>query len=304
MNVFNSTLSLFLSDIYLFNSEYILPSMNIESKRFSNILYENQNENWVRAIDSSKIISWIDDLFTILFPEKALETIQIELLLDQNKANFIAILSEIVKDKTVNEILDDAEAFYTRLPSLYYAMQKDAQAILDTDPAADCIQEIINSYPGFFAIEVYRIANAIASRTTCLLPRILTEYAHSKTGIDIHPSATIDVPFMIDHGTGIVIGETTIIGKYVSIYQGVTLGALQVEKSMQEKKRHPTVEDHVIIYANATILGGSTIIGNHSIVGGNTFITKSVNPYSFVMQSNKNTVLNQQEIKDINFFSI
>ena len=304
MNVFNSTLSLFLSDIYLFNSEYILPSMNIESKRFSNILYENQNENWVRAIDSSKIISWIDDLFTILFPEKALETIQIELLLDQNKANFIAILSEIVKDKTVNEILDDAEAFYTRLPSLYYAMQKDAQAILDTDPAADCIQEIINSYPGFFAIEVYRIANAIASRTTCLLPRILTEYAHSKTGIDIHPSATIDVPFMIDHGTGIVIGETTIIGKYVSIYQGVTLGALQVEKSMQEKKRHPTVEDHVIIYANATILGGSTIIGNHSIVGGNTFITKSVNPYSFVMQSNKNTVLNQQEIKDINYFSI
>jgi serine O-acetyltransferase len=183
-------------------------------------------------------------------------------------------------------------------------MQKDAQAILDTDPAADCIQEIINSYPGFFAIEVYRIANAIASRTSCLLPRILTEYAHSKTGIDIHPSATIDVPFMIDHGTGIVIGETTTIGKHVSIYQGVTLGALQVEKNMQEKKRHPTVEDHVIIYANATILGGSTIIGNHSIVGGNTFITKSVNPYSFVMQSNKNTVLNQQETKDINFFSI
>ena len=278
--------------------------MNIESDRFSNILHKKQNENWVRAIDSSKIINWIDDLFKILFPEKALETIHIELLLDQNKANFIAILSEIVKDKTANEILDDAEAFYTRLPSLYSAMQKDAQAILDTDPAADCIQEIINSYPGFFAIEVYRIANAIASRTTCLLPRILTEYAHSKTGIDIHPSANIDVPFMIDHGTGIVIGETTIIGKYVSIYQGVTLGALQVEKSMQEKKRHPTVEDHVIIYANATILGGSTIIGNHSIVGGNTFITKSVNPYSFVMQSNKNTVLNQQEIKDINFFSI
>ncbi len=245
--------------------------MNTETNRFSNTLHENQNKNWVRAIDSSKIINWIDDLFKILFPEKALETIQIELLLDQNKANFIAILLEIVKDKTANEILDDAESFYTALPDLYSAMQKDAQAILDTDPAADCIQEIINSYPGFFAIEVYRIANAIASRTTCLLPRILTEYAHSKTGIDIHPSATIDVPFMIDHGTGIVIGETTTIGKHVSIYQGVTLGALQVEKSMQEKKRHPTVEDHVIIYANATILGGSTIIGNHSIIGGNTF---------------------------------
>lgn len=278
--------------------------MNIETNRFSNTLHENQNNKWVRAIDSSKIITWIDDLFKILFPEKALETIQIEMLLDQNKTNFITILSEIVRDKTDNEILDHAESFYNALPELYNSMQKDAQAILDTDPAADCIEEIINSYPGFFAIEVYRIANAIASRTACLLPRILTEYAHSKTGIDIHPKATIGVPFIIDHGTGIVIGETTIIGKYVSIYQGVTLGALQVEKSMQEKKRHPTVEDHVIIYANATILGGSTIIGNHSIVGGNTFITKSVNPYSFVMQSNKNTVLNQQEIKDTNFFSI
>lgn len=278
--------------------------MTAENKRFSTLLSENQNNNWVRAIDSTKIIKWIDDLFKILFPEKALETLQIEVLLNQNKADFISILSEIVKDKPTNTILDDAEAFYNSLPELYSNMQADAQAILDTDPAADCIQEIINSYPGFFAIEVYRIANAIAKRTPCLLPRIITEYAHSKTGVDIHPNATIGVPFIIDHGTGIVIGETTVIGKHVSVYQGVTLGALQVEKSMQEKKRHPTVEDHVIIYANATILGGSTIIGNHSIIGGNTFITKSVNPYSFVMQSNKNTVLNQQETKDINFFTI
>lgn len=278
--------------------------MTAENKRFSTLLSENQNNNWVRAIDSTKIIKWIDDLFKILFPEKAMETLQIEVLLNQNKADFISILSEIVKDKPTNTILDDAEAFYNSLPDLYANMQADAQAILDTDPAADCIQEIINSYPGFFAIEVYRIANAIAKRTPCLLPRIITEYAHSKTGVDIHPNATIGVPFMIDHGTGIVIGETTVIGKHVSVYQGVTLGALQVEKSMQEKKRHPTVEDHVIIYANATILGGSTIIGNHSIIGGNTFITKSVNPYSFVMQSNKNTVLNQQETKDINFFTI
>jgi serine O-acetyltransferase len=286
----------------LFRTYFI--KMTPENKRFSTLLSENQNNNWVRAIDSSKIVNWIDDLFKILFPEKALETIQIEVLLNQNKADFISILSEIVKNKTTDAILDDAEAFYTTLPHLYANMQQDAQAILDTDPAADCIQEIINSYPGFFAIEVYRIANAIATRTPCLLPRILTEYAHSKTGVDIHPNATIGVPFIIDHGTGIVIGETTVIGKHVSVYQGVTLGALQVEKSMQEKKRHPTVEDHVIIYANATILGGSTIIGNHSIIGGNTFITKSVNPYSFVMQSNKNTVLNQLETKDINFFSI
>jgi serine O-acetyltransferase len=118
--------------------------------------------------------------------------------LDQNKANFIAILSEIVKDKTANEILDDAEAFTQGYP-VCIMLCKRCASDLDTDPAADCIQEIINSYPGFFAIEVYRIANAIASRTACLLPRI-TEYAHSKTGIDIHPSVTIDVPFMIDHG--------------------------------------------------------------------------------------------------------
>jgi len=278
--------------------------MNNKTHEFSRTLHENQNKNWVRAIDSSKIITWIDDLFKILFPEKTLDSNQIELLLEHNKNNFIAILTEINKAKAVDKSWELANSFYEALPELYSFMQQDAQAILDTDPAADCIEEIINSYPGFFAIEVYRIANAIASRTDCLLPRILTEYAHSKTGIDIHPNATIDVPFMIDHGTGIVIGESTIIGKNVSIYQGVTLGALQVEKNMQEKKRHPTVEDHVIIYANATILGGSTIIGNHSTIGGNTFITKSVNPYSLVMQSNKNTVLNQQEINDINFFSI
>ena len=278
--------------------------MNSSTTDFANILQQNQQQKWIRAIDSSKITNWLDDLFRIIFPEKALDSIQIELLLDQNKTRFIAILTEINKDETTSKSREVAESFYAKLPELYSSMQQDAQAILDTDPAADCIQEIINSYPGFFAIEVYRIANAISSLTTCLLPRILTEYAHSKTGIDIHPSATIGVPFIIDHGTGIVIGETTTIGKHVSIYQGVTLGALQVEKSMQKKKRHPTVEDRVIIYANATILGGSTIIGNHSIIGGNTFVTKSVNPYSFVMQANKNTVLNQQEIKEINFFSI
>lgn len=282
----------------------MLQLMNTETNQFSKTLHENQNKNWVRAINSAKITNWIDDLFKILFPENTLECIKIESLLELNKNNFVAILSEINKGKATDKSHELADSLYELLPQLYSYMQQDAQAILDTDPAADCIEEIINSYPGFFAIAVYRIANAVASQTDCLLPRILTEYAHSKTGIDIHPSASIDVPFMIDHGTGIVIGESTIIGKHVCIYQGVTLGALQVEKNMQEKKRHPTVEDHVIIYANATILGGSTIIGNHSIIGGNTFITKSVNPYSLVMQSNKNTILNQQEIKDINFFSI
>ena len=263
-----------------------------------------QSENWVRAIDSNKIFRWIDELFFILFPEKKLEIYQIEDLWQQNKTDFEFIISEIFNDKSEDKISEVAVKLYNKIPKIYEQLQKDAQAILDTDPAADCISEIINSYPGFLAIAFYRISNAISILGINMLPRIISEYAHSKTGIDIHPNAKIDVPFVIDHGTGIVIGETCIIGKNVSIYQGVTLGALQVEKSMEEKKRHPTVENNVVIYANATILGGSTIIGNNSVIGGNTFITKSVNPFSMVMQANKNNIINQQENQDINFFSI
>ncbi len=278
--------------------------MNNKTRDFFETLNKSQNNKWIKGIDSSKIIDWLDQLFGILFPERVLEVKEMEILWQQNEIGFIAIVSKILKNKNVAEIDQIKNQFYDLIPDLYITIQKDAQTILDTDPAADSIQEIINSYPGFFAIAIYRIANKIATISIPLIPRVLTEYAHSKTGIDIHPNATIDTPFVIDHGTGIVIGETAIIGKNVCIYQGVTLGALQVDKSMEEKKRHPTVEDHVVIYANSTILGGSTVIGNHSIIGGNTFITKSVNPYSLVMQSSKNTILNQQEITDINTFAI
>ena len=271
---------------------------------FFETLNKIQSQNWVRSINSSKITNWIDDLFLILFPEKALLIEGIENLWKINKLNFIAFLLNTANDKSEIEMADIADQFYDSIPDIYFNLQKDANALLNTDPAANSIQEIINSYPGFTAIAIYRIANAISKFDIPMIPRILTEYAHSRTGIDIHPKATIGVPFVIDHGTGIVIGETTVIGKNVCIYQGVTLGAMQVEKSMEEKKRHPTVEDNVIIYANATILGGSTIIGNHSIIGGNTFVTKSVNPYSFVMKASKNTVLNQIEINNINSFNI
>ena len=271
---------------------------------FFETLNKIQSQNWVRSINSSKITNWIDDLFLILFPEKALSTEGIENLWKINKLNFIAFSLNTANDKSEIEMAGISEQFYDSIPDIYFNLQKDANALLNTDPAANSIQEIINSYPGFTAIAIYRIANAMSKFDIPMIPRILTEYAHSRTGIDIHPKATIGIPFVIDHGTGIVIGETTIIGKNVCIYQGVTLGAMQVEKSMEEKKRHPTVEDNVIIYANATILGGSTIIGNHSIIGGNTFVTKSVNPYSFVMQASKNTVLNQIEINNINSFNI
>jgi serine O-acetyltransferase len=266
-------------------------------------LHHYQSQNWVRAINSDETFSWIDTLFFILFPEKKLEIPEIEKLWHQNKIDFENLLQKIDSNDSFNHS-ELKEKFYLQIPEIYESLQKDAKAIFDTDPAADCISEIINSYPGFLAIAFYRISNAISSLEIKMLPRIISEYAHSKTGIDIHPNAKIDVPFVIDHGTGIVIGETCIIGKNVSIYQGVTLGALQVDKSMEEKKRHPTVEDNVVIYANATILGGSTIIGNNSVIGGNTFVTKSVNPFSMVMQANKNNIINQIENQDINFFSI
>ena len=280
------------------------PQMIQKNYSFFETLNKIQSQNWVRSIDSSKITNWIDDLFLILFPEKALSTKGIENLWNINKLNFIAFSLNTANDKSEIEMARIADQFYDSIPDIYFNLQKDANALLNTDPAANSIQEIINSYPGFTAIAIYRIANAMSKFDIPMIPRILTEYAHSRTGIDIHPKATIGVPFVIDHGTGIVIGETTVIGKNVCIYQGVTLGAMQVEKSMEEKKRHPTVEDNVIIYANATILGGSTIVGNHSIIGGNTFVTKSVNPYSFVMQASKNTVLNQIEINNINSFNI
>ena len=273
-------------------------------KIFFEKLSSYQSKNWVRAIDSDVIFNWIDDLFFILFPEKPLDINEIENLWIKNTLDFEKLLSKLSISKSDDEISKISKQFYQIIPDVYESLQKDAQAILNTDPAADCISEIINSYPGFLAIAFYRISNAISNLEVKMLPRIISEYAHSKTGIDIHPNAKIDVPFIIDHGTGIVIGETCIIGKNVSIYQGVTLGALQVDKSMEDKKRHPTVEDNVIIYANATILGGSTIIGNNSVIGGNSFITKSVNPYSMVMQTNKNNIINQLENQENNFFSI
>ncbi len=156
----------------------------------------------------------------------------------------------------------------------------DAKAALDGDPAAKSIEEVILSYPGLEALLVHRIAYFLYSKGVPIIPRIMSEHVHSKTGIDIHPGATIGEECFIDHGTGVVIGETTIIGKQVKIYQGVTLGALSVKKVMADKKRHPTIEDNVTIYAGATILGGETVIGKGSVIGGNTWITKTAEPGS------------------------
>lgn len=169
-----------------------------------------------------------------------------------------------------------------QIPGLRKKLAADVQASFDNDPAAKSVDEVIFSYPGIFAITVYRIANELFKRNIPLLPRTMTEYAHSVTGIDIHPGATIGERFVIDHGTGVVIGETTIIGDRVRIYQGVTLGALSLPpdavEELRTQKRHPTIEDDVIVYSGTTILGGETTIGARSVIGGNVWLTRSVEP--------------------------
>lgn len=173
-----------------------------------------------------------------------------------------------------------AGQFFDSLPAIFEKLTEDVAAVYEGDPAAKSESEVIQTYPGFYAIAAYRIAHELHRLGVMGIPRVITEHAHSKTGIDIHPSASIGKHFCIDHGTGVVIGETAVIGDHVKIYQGVTLGALSVSKDDAVKKRHPTLEDHVVVYAGATILGGETVIGHHSVVGGNVWLTRSVPPHS------------------------
>lgn len=180
------------------------------------------------------------------------------------------------------------KAFFSRIPKIREYIETDLEAAYDGDPAANCHEEIILAYPGLMAITIYRLAHELYLERVPVLPRLMTEYAHSRTGIDIHPGATIDKYFFIDHGTGIVIGETAVIGKNVKIYQGVTLGALSTRggQRLSGKKRHPTICDNVTIYAGASILGGETVIGENTVIGGNTFITRSIGANTRVSMKN------------------
>lgn len=181
-------------------------------------------------------------------------------------------VEEMAQELTLN--------FLEQIPTIQQLILKDVEAELEGDPAANSREEIIFSYPGIYAIFVYRIAHELYRLQVPFIPRIMTEHAHGKTGIDINPGATIGEYFFIDHGTGIVIGETTVIGKHVKLYQGVTLGALSLSQgqALSGVKRHPTIEDNVVIYANATILGGETVVGENSVVAGNSFVTESIPP--------------------------
>lgn len=187
------------------------------------------------------------------------------------------------------------EQFLEKLPLVLENLNQDAAYILENDPASNSIEEVYLGYPGFYAIAIYRLSHELYLLDMLLFSRLMSEYAHQITGTDIHAGATIASPFFIDHATGIVIGETTVIEKHVKLYQGVTLGALSVSKDMKNSKRHPTVEQDVCIYANATILGGETTIGKGSIIGGNTWITKSIPAKSIVT----NTTITEVKIKEL-----
>jgi len=195
--------------------------------------------------------------------------------IEQLKKQFIKILS-VSAYADISNVEATAESLFEQLPKIYDLLSSDVTAMYNGDPAATSEQEVIRSYPGFYAIAAYRISHEMYKLGIKLIPRIITEHAHSLTGIDIHPGATIGRSFCIDHGTGVVIGETTHIGVNVKIYQGVTLGALSVAKELANSKRHPTIEDGVILYAGATVLGGDTTIGENSIIGGNTWTTNSL----------------------------
>jgi serine O-acetyltransferase len=193
---------------------------------------------------------------------------------------------------------DTINNFMQTLPELFARMLNDAQAIFAGDPAAKSIEEVIVAYPGFYAIAVHRIAHRFYDLGVPVFPRLLTELAHQFTGIDIHPGAKIGDSFCIDHGTGVVVGETTHIGNNVKLYQGVTLGALSVQKYLASKKRHPTIEDNAVVYSNATILGGDTVIGHDSVIGGNVWLTTSVPPYSVVYHKSEIHMRNADENPD------
>ncbi|MGN0347652.1 MAG: serine O-acetyltransferase EpsC [Lachnospiraceae bacterium] len=278
-----------------------------EISELANVMKENYDHQKLfnvalgeRLPNREIIISIVDELREISFPgyfgkdnisyvskenyagyvlssiyEKLFRQIRIALSYGAEEASYEE-LSQRAEDATT--------AFLRKIPEIQQLLIKDVEAGYAGDPAAKSHQEVIFSYPGLYAIFVYRYAHVLYENEIPFIPRIMTEYAHSQTGIDINPGAAIGEYFFIDHGTGIVIGETTVIGNNVKIYQGVTLGALSTRKGQELSgvKRHPTIEDNVVIYANTTILGGETVIGENAVVAGNTFVTASIPPNSKV----------------------
>lgn len=246
------------------------------------------NQDTTTYFDKKRIEKFVDHLFHFLFnleDRKYHSTEALSIRIEGFKNDFISLIFHINQDSI--QAQKQSTLFFEALPQIYFDLLDDAKTILNNDPAATCLQEIFIAYPGFYAISIYRFAHQLQRQGVALVPRIWTEFGHSKTGIDIHPAAQIGQSFFIDHGTGIVIGETTIIGDFVKIYQGVTLGAISVSKDKANSRRHPTIENHVVIYSGATILGGDTVIGHHSTIGGNVWLTRSVMPHSTIYSKSK-----------------
>lgn len=274
---------------------------------FANQLLSKRELHACNASLKKESIELLDELIDFLFPHfsskiyySAKDVIAKLQLLERN----VISLLKIVSSKTDIEIEKSAGSFISKIPAVHDMLWADSEAIYKGDPAAESIDEVILAYPGFMAILIYRLAHELYTLEIPIIPRILTEHAHQITGIDIHPGAFIDSPFFIDHGTGIVVGETTKIGKNVKIYQGVTLGALSVEKSLSHTKRHPTIEDDVIIYSQAVILGGETVIGRNSVIGGNAWITQSIPPNSIVYSKSEVKVRSNENAFDAMEFVI
>lgn len=256
--------------------------------------------------DKSEIHELVDNLFQIIYPgyfrdrsykiynpKNSFAVIIEDIFYHLNKQVTLALdfckkRGTMTEEERKEESYRICKTFFDRIPKIREYIESDLLAAYDGDPAAGCFEEIILAYPGLTAVTVYRIAHELYLEDVPVLPRLMTEYAHSRTGIDIHPGADIDKSFFIDHGTGIVIGETAVIGKNVKIYQGVTIGALSTRggQKLSGKKRHPTICDNVTIYAGASILGGETVIGENAVIGGNTFITCSIKPNTRVSMKN------------------
>ncbi len=241
-----------------------------------NSIYNSNDSPWRVFLDKKDIEHWVEKLVGWLFRTNTklndfghFEATAMEL----HKSLRSFLLSVGYTADSVDETADQS---FASLPEIRDSLSHDLDAIIEFDPAAKSKSEVLLAYPGFFAIAVYRISHMLLQANIPILPRLMSEFAHSRTGIDIHPGALIGKRFFIDHGTGIVIGETCVIGDNVKIYQGVTLGALTVSKDAAMQKRHPTIEDNVTIYANATILGGTTVIGKNAVIGGNVWLTSSI----------------------------
>jgi serine O-acetyltransferase len=257
---------------------------------FARTLKERRDDHSLGFQLKKGVQDFVENLLAVLFPhfckEELHTTEEIKSRIVLIERDLKRLLVPLLKDTAFN-LEDITKRFMQALSGIHDKLWLDAGAITRGDPAAESIDEVILAYPGFTAIAIYRIAHEFYNMRVPIFPRLLTEYGHQITGIDIHPGAQIGTSFAIDHGTGIVIGESAIIGNNVKIYQGVTLGALSVEKKLAKSKRHPTIEDDVVIYAQAIILGGDTTIGHHSIIGGNVWLTETVSPYSVVFQESK-----------------